>query len=120
MLCLLTLPDGSLAPYGKATPKEEIIVPDGTRHAGVQHRNRGPPRQRRRRRDGRAGDLLERRRILIAGLPVFVLASLAGGLATGQAWLIAARAVQGVGAGMAAPTALSLIAVTFPEERARR
>ena len=64
---------------------------------------------------GRAGDLLERRRVFIAGLLVFVEASLLGGLATGQAWLIAARAVQGAGAAMAAPTALSLIAVTFPE-----
>jgi sugar phosphate permease len=43
---------------------------------------------------GRAGDLQGRRRILIAGLLVFSLASLLGGLATGQAWLIAARAVQ--------------------------
>src|SRR5215813_3711249 len=68
---------------------------------------------------GRAGDLLGRRRILIAGLLVFSLASLLGGLATGQAWLIAARAVQGAGAAMAAPTALSLIAVTFPEGRPR-
>ena len=64
---------------------------------------------------GRSGDLLGRRRVLIAGLLVFVLASLLGGLATGQAWLITARAVQGAGAAMAAPTALSLIAVTFPE-----
>ena len=64
---------------------------------------------------GRSGDLLGRRRILIAGLLVFVLASLAGGLATDQAWLITARALQGAGAAMAAPTALSLIAVTFPE-----
>jgi EmrB/QacA subfamily drug resistance transporter len=64
---------------------------------------------------GRSGDRLGRRRILIAGLLVFVLASLLGGLATGQAWLITARAVQGAGAAMAAPTALSLIAVTFPE-----
>jgi EmrB/QacA subfamily drug resistance transporter len=64
---------------------------------------------------GRAGDLLERRRVFIAGLLVFVLASLLGGLATDQAWLITARAVQGAGAAMAAPTALSLIAVTFPE-----
>src|SRR5215468_7849231 len=64
---------------------------------------------------GRAGDLLGRRRIFIAGLLVFSLASLLGGLATGQAWLIAARAAQGAGAAMAAPTALSLIAVTFPE-----
>jgi len=68
---------------------------------------------------GRAGDLLGRRRILIAGLLVFSLASLLGGLATGQAWLIAARAAQGAGAAMAAPTALSLIAVTFPEGRPR-
>jgi len=68
---------------------------------------------------GRSGDLLGRRRIFIAGLLVFVLASLLGGLATDQAWLIAARAVQGVGAAMAAPTALSLIAVTFPEGRPR-
>src|SRR5262249_35012426 len=66
---------------------------------------------------GRSGDLLGRRRILIAGLLVFSLASLLGGLATGQAWLIAARALQGAGAAMAAPTALSLVAVTFPEGR---
>ena len=64
---------------------------------------------------GRSGDLLGRRRVLIAGLLVFVAASLLGGLATGQAWLITARAVQGAGAAMAAPAALSLIAVTFPE-----
>ena len=64
---------------------------------------------------GRSGDLLGRRRVFIAGLLVFVLASLLGGLATGQAWLLTARAVQGAGAAMAAPTALSLIAVTFPE-----
>jgi EmrB/QacA subfamily drug resistance transporter len=64
---------------------------------------------------GRSGDLLERRRVFIAGLLVFSLASLLGGLATDQAWLIVARAVQGAGAAMAAPTALSLLAVTFPE-----
>jgi EmrB/QacA subfamily drug resistance transporter len=64
---------------------------------------------------GRSGDLLERRRIFIAGLLVFVAASLVGGFATGQAWLITARADHGVGAAMAAPTALSLVAVTFPE-----
>ena len=64
---------------------------------------------------GRSGDLLGRRRIFITGLLVFAGASLAGGFATGQAWLLAARAIQGAGAAMAAPTALSLIAVTFPE-----
>jgi MFS family permease len=64
---------------------------------------------------GRSGDLFDRRRVFIAGLLLFSLASLLGGLATDQAWLITARAVQGAGAAMAAPTALSLIAVTFPE-----
>jgi MFS family permease len=59
---------------------------------------------------GRAGDLLGRRRILIAGLLGFSLASLAGRLATGQAWPIAACAVQGAGAAMAASAALSLVA----------
>ena len=53
---------------------------------------------------GRSGDLLGRRRVFIAGLLVFVLASLLGGLATGQAWLITARAVQGAGASLAAPS----------------
>jgi len=64
---------------------------------------------------GRSGDLLGRRRIFIAGVLVFALASLLGGFATDQAWLLTARAIQGVGGAMAAPTALSLIAVTFPE-----
>jgi EmrB/QacA subfamily drug resistance transporter len=64
---------------------------------------------------GRSGDLLGRRRIFITGLLVFALASLLGGFATDQAWLLAMRAVQGAGGAMAAPTALSLIAVTFPE-----
>jgi EmrB/QacA subfamily drug resistance transporter len=64
---------------------------------------------------GRSGDLLGRRRIFIVGLLVFVVASFVGGFATDQAWLLTARAVQGVGAAMAAPTALSMIAVTFPE-----
>ena len=64
---------------------------------------------------GRSGDLLGRRRIFIAGILVFALASLAGGFATDQAWLLTARVIQGVGGAMAAPTALSLIAVTFPE-----
>ncbi len=64
---------------------------------------------------GRSGDLLGRRRVFIAGIVVFSLASLLGGFATSQAWLLAARAVQGAGGAFAAPTALSLIAVTFPE-----
>jgi EmrB/QacA subfamily drug resistance transporter len=64
---------------------------------------------------GRCGDLLGRRRIFIAGIVLFSVASLAGGFATDQAWLLAARALQGAGGAMAAPAALSLIAVTFPE-----
>jgi MFS family permease len=64
---------------------------------------------------GRSGDLLGRRRVFIAGILVFSLASLLGGFATDQAWLLTARVVQGVGGAFAAPTALSLIAVTFPE-----
>ena len=64
---------------------------------------------------GRSGDLLGRRRIFIAGLLLFSAASLAGGFATSQAWLLGARAVQGIGGAMIAPTALALIMTTFPE-----
>jgi EmrB/QacA subfamily drug resistance transporter len=68
---------------------------------------------------GRAGDLLGRRKMFIAGLGGFTAASLAGGLATSQAWLIAARAAQGAGAAIVAPTALALIATTFPDGKPR-
>jgi MFS family permease len=68
---------------------------------------------------GRSGDLLGRRRIFIAGILLFSLASLLGGFATDQAWLLTARVVQGIGGAFAAPTALSLIAVTFPEGKPR-
>ena len=64
---------------------------------------------------GRSGDLLGRRRVFIAGILLFSVASLLGGLATSQEWLLTARVLQGVGGAFAAPTALSLIAVTFPE-----
>jgi EmrB/QacA subfamily drug resistance transporter len=64
---------------------------------------------------GRAGDLLGRRRMFIVGLLLFSAASLAGGFATSQAWLLAARAVQGAGGAIVAPTALALVATTFPE-----
>jgi EmrB/QacA subfamily drug resistance transporter len=64
---------------------------------------------------GRAGDLLGRRKIFITGLLLFSAASLAGGFATSQAWLLAARAVQGVGGALTAPTALSLVTTTFAE-----
>src|SRR6266496_2792423 len=64
---------------------------------------------------GRAGDLLGRRRVFVAGLLLFSAASLAGGFATTQAWLLATRAVQGAGAAVIAPAALALISTTFPE-----
>jgi EmrB/QacA subfamily drug resistance transporter len=64
---------------------------------------------------GRAGDLLGRRRVFIAGVILFSAASLAGGFATSQAWLLAARALQGIGGAITAPTALSLVTTTFPE-----
>ena len=68
---------------------------------------------------GRAGDLLGRRKMFIAGLLLFSAASLAGGFADSQGLLLAARAIQGVGAAITAPAALSLITVTFPEGPAR-
>jgi EmrB/QacA subfamily drug resistance transporter len=64
---------------------------------------------------GRAGDILGRRRVFIAGIVVFSLASLLGGFAQSQEWLLAARALQGVGGAIVAPTALSLVTTTFPE-----
>jgi EmrB/QacA subfamily drug resistance transporter len=64
---------------------------------------------------GRAGDILGRRRVFLAGIAVFTLASLLGGFATSPAWLLAARAVQGTGAALAAPGALALIATNFAE-----
>jgi EmrB/QacA subfamily drug resistance transporter len=64
---------------------------------------------------GRTGDLFGRRRMFVVGLGIFTIASLLGGMATTEAWLIAARVVQGVGGAIAAPTALALIASTFPE-----
>ena len=55
---------------------------------------------------GRSGDLLGRRRIFIFGILLFSVASLLGGFATGQAWLLGARVAQGIGGAFAAPTAL--------------
>ena len=67
------------------------------------------------------GDILGRKRMLVWGLTLFTLASLAIGFAQNPCWLITARAVQGVGAAILAPTVLSLIATTFVEgpERTR-
>ena len=64
---------------------------------------------------GRAADLLGRRRVFMAGLALFTLASLLCGLAWSPASLIAARALQGVGAAIMTPTALSILTTTFPE-----
>jgi EmrB/QacA subfamily drug resistance transporter len=68
---------------------------------------------------GRAGDIFGRRRLFVAGVAVFTLASLAGGFATEAWWLIAARVLQGVGAAMAGPSTIALITTTFTEPRAR-
>ena len=64
---------------------------------------------------GRLADLLGRRRVFMIGLVIFAGASLAGGLATSEGWLIAARAVQGLGAALLSPAALSLVTVLFAE-----
>jgi EmrB/QacA subfamily drug resistance transporter len=68
---------------------------------------------------GRAGDLFGRRRVFVAGVLLFTLGSLAGGFASSSTWLIAARVAQGAGGAIVAPTALALVAVTFPEGPAR-
>ena len=68
---------------------------------------------------GRAGDILGRRRMFIAGLTIFTLASLAGGLATSAGMLLAARAIQGVGGALASPAVLALVVSSFPEGRER-
>ncbi|HEX3873305.1 MAG TPA: MFS transporter [Solirubrobacteraceae bacterium] len=64
---------------------------------------------------GRLADLIGRRRMFISGLVVFSLASLAGGLAQSEAWLLIARAVQGLGAAVISPAALSILTTTFAE-----
>src|SRR4051794_24556718 len=64
---------------------------------------------------GRLADLLGRRRMFMAGLVLFSVSSLLGGLAQGEAWLIAARAAQGLGAALVSPAALSLVTTMFSE-----
>jgi EmrB/QacA subfamily drug resistance transporter len=64
---------------------------------------------------GRVADLLGRRRVFVAGVLFFTAASLMCGLAWSPAALLAARVVQGVGAAIMTPTALSIISTTFPE-----
>ncbi|MEV0485000.1 MFS transporter [Streptomyces sp. NPDC050508] len=64
---------------------------------------------------GRVGDIVGRRRTLTIGVLLFASSSLLGGLATDSAWLLAARALQGVGASLIAPNTLALITTNFPE-----
>lgn len=67
----------------------------------------------------RAGDLLGRRRVFIAGLVVFSVASLLIGLSPTGWWAITGRAIQGLGAAVVAPASLSLLTASFPEGRER-
>ena len=68
---------------------------------------------------GRLADLFGRRRIFLVGLGLFTAASLLGGFATDQTTLIAARALQGVGAAILSPATLTILTVTFRDQRAR-
>ena len=64
---------------------------------------------------GRVADLLGRRRVFMGGLVLFAVASLLGGLSSTSGQLIAARAVQGLGAALLSPAALSIISTTFAD-----
>jgi EmrB/QacA subfamily drug resistance transporter len=64
---------------------------------------------------GRAGDLIGRKRLFLAGVVVFTVASLLDGLAQSSEWLIAARGLQGLGAAFVSPAALSIVTTTFDE-----
>src|SRR3954462_3458083 len=68
---------------------------------------------------GRAADLLGRRRVLMTGLALYAVASLAGGLATGPAWQLTARAIQGLAGALVFPSTLAIINPTFAEGRDR-
>jgi EmrB/QacA subfamily drug resistance transporter len=68
---------------------------------------------------GRAGDLLGRKRLFLIGLVIFTSASLLDGLAVSSGMLIASRAVQGLGAALISPAALSIISTTFAEGQER-
>jgi EmrB/QacA subfamily drug resistance transporter len=67
----------------------------------------------------RAGDILGRRRMFVVGIALFTAASLAGGLSQSASWLLIARAIQGIGAAIAAPSTLSLLTTTFREGHER-
>ncbi|MDT4928361.1 MAG: hypothetical protein QOF92_1228 [Pseudonocardiales bacterium] len=67
----------------------------------------------------RAGDILGRRRVFLAGIALFTVASFAGGFAQNPGELLAARALQGVGGALASPSALALLMTMFPDARER-
>ena len=67
----------------------------------------------------RAGDLLGRRRVFIAGIALFTAASFLGGVAPWSGWLLAARALQGIGGALAAPSALALLMTMFQDGQER-
>lgn len=69
---------------------------------------------------GRAADLFGRRRVFVAGLALFTLASVAGGAAQTAGWLTTARAVQGIGGALLSPATLTIIVTTFPPDRRAR
>lgn len=66
---------------------------------------------------GKLGDIFGHRRIFLAALALFGLASLACGFADGGTWLIAARAVQGIGAAIIFPLSMAMISIVFPVEQ---
>jgi EmrB/QacA subfamily drug resistance transporter len=68
---------------------------------------------------GRAGDLIGRKRLFLAGLVIFTVASLLNGLATSSEFLILARGLQGLGGALVSPAALSIVTTTFAEGRER-
>lgn len=68
---------------------------------------------------GRASDMFGRKRVLIMGLSIFAVASLVGGFAMNPVWLIAFRAIQGIGAAFSIPAAMSLISTSIPEGAGR-
>src|SRR4051794_35821191 len=68
---------------------------------------------------GRAADLFGRRRLFLAGVTLFTIASLADGLASSPGMLVAARSVQGLGAALVSPAALSIITTTFTDPSGR-
>jgi MFS family permease len=64
---------------------------------------------------GRAGDLLGRRKVFLAGVALFTVASLACGLAPSDTFLIITRGVQGIGGAIIAPSALAIVSTAFPK-----